>query len=294
MRVVFRAHYEGLSTEELFVVGGSEKLGFWDPAKAVKLTKVDDGLYQVMIAKISELDTVLEYKYLLKDANFPRCVKWAEGENRKFSTSGDELGVVLEERPFQRGISDWYAYEPSVQAQDEQEWGNYEYLKSKQSFWELWERPSQSCSTAEAASASGSYCTEEEIHEGGQDRGHCVRNEDGDNCSHAQRRIPEDGTGCTTKPKPFWMLHKGEFEQFEGSSCLQNHMKIVTETSGSREDRERRGQRSSSPGADDDFFHQVASNAIPQPATLYRSKNLPTYLLWRKPENTTLTAPSWT
>jgi len=58
MRVVFRAHYEGLSTEELFVVGGSDKLGLWDPAKAVKLTKVDDGLYQVSIGAMIALSSM--------------------------------------------------------------------------------------------------------------------------------------------------------------------------------------------------------------------------------------------
>lgn len=47
MRVVFRVHHYGLESEEILVVGGLARLGEWNPARAVKLFKVRDGLYQV-------------------------------------------------------------------------------------------------------------------------------------------------------------------------------------------------------------------------------------------------------
>mmetsp|Transcript_12828 Transcript_12828/g.39464 ORF Transcript_12828/g.39464 Transcript_12828/m.39464 type:complete len:302 (-) Transcript_12828:1480-2385(-) len=301
MRVVFRAHFRGKPEEEVFVVGSLARLGSWNPAGAVKLTKEHAGLYQGIVTGISELDEEFEYKYLLRDRRCPGLVKWDNGSNRSFVSSADELGVVLDEFPFRTGTSEWYGCSDECTSEITEEWGNYEVLKQKDSFWSLWERPSErrtSTGRGPAPEADDQRSRKRSIGSVRRSKDVELQTEESEELSYSADGM--DAGPSRTKPKPFWMLDKYQFEVYEEPSQLRT-LRVIANSL--REDEAPKdcedGWRDSrdnfaAPTLRDPPVSRARQNSFLEPSPLYRSKNLSSYLLWRKPHTIRPIATPWT
>lgn len=79
------------------VCGAADVLGGWDPAKAVPLTCVNNGEWQILLDAES-LPAMSEYKFLIIDRNSGEVVHWEDGANRLLdATSAQQVNSVTVE-----------------------------------------------------------------------------------------------------------------------------------------------------------------------------------------------------
>lgn len=91
------------------LVGNTPQTGHWDPECALKMTHIGEGLWTVNLnyAQLSEGNTSLEYKYILRSHADPTFVEWEEGENRLlqiaenvYQAENKSVFVNFEDSPF--------------------------------------------------------------------------------------------------------------------------------------------------------------------------------------------------
>jgi len=115
VEVSFVAFQRTLPSEQLLIVGNTERLGKWQPENAVPLVKERDGCTHKCVVGVNSYEPrTVEYKYLLVDHNIPGHVKWEQGNNRVVNLL-DPDQLQTRDYSFEQGDSGWIPYEPREQ-----------------------------------------------------------------------------------------------------------------------------------------------------------------------------------
>ena len=80
MKVTFHLKYDSHWGEELFLTGNVEKLGSWNPDKALAMRYVNNGYWSVDV-ELNDTETI-EYKYIIKENE---QFRWEARENRHWN-----------------------------------------------------------------------------------------------------------------------------------------------------------------------------------------------------------------
>lgn len=79
MKVTFHLKYDSHWGEVLFLTGNVEKLGSWNPEKAIAMRYVDNGYWSAVV-DLNKSESV-EYKYIIKENG---QIKWESRDNRRW------------------------------------------------------------------------------------------------------------------------------------------------------------------------------------------------------------------
>lgn len=251
-----------------------------------------------MVGGFCELDRVVEYKFLIRDLSAPGRVKWDNGGNRSFAVTSDEIGIVLDEYPFRYGTSEWRNYDPDRELEELKGWGDYEQLKRRQSFWELWEHPPGQLATSRRAhneetslsSSSGHRCDRLCTMEHRKTVGERQQYNDEDSLDGRTTRDdqvwptpPLVGGSSQPRPKPFWMFDRREIDLCDDASSRIQH--ILKERASTVDTMNINHNHTPLHSDSEAAFHHF------DPSPIYRSGQLSYFLLCRDPSHARLSIP---